>query len=223
MINSNLLLKLETYYQQINGVPVENNASSLFSMINSSGWVTNRELVNAGRGRNYGLELTFEKFLSQGYFMLLTTSLYQSEYKTLENTWRSTQFNGGYIGNALFGKEFSFGNQGALKTIGISGRVSYAGGNRFIPLDLEQSIEKGYGVRKENEGFSAKADDILIANIVVYYRKDRKKTTHEIRLDVQNVTNNKAILYDYYNPHTKSLNYMRQLPLIPVVFYKVDF
>jgi hypothetical protein len=223
LIGSNLLLKAEAYYQFLYNVPVENNINGKFSMINSPGWNTTRELVNAGEGRNYGLEFTLEKFLSQGYFFLLTTSVFQSEYKNLDNVWRNTQFNGNYIGNALFGKEYTFGKPSSMKTIGLSGRVTYAGGHRYIPVDLEESIKKGHQVRDESHGYSAKADDFFTANMVLYYRKDRKKTTHEIRLDVQNVTAHKARLSDFYVPTTETIDYQRQLPILPVIFYKVDF
>ncbi len=223
ILNQNLVLSSELYYQQLYNIPVENNLQGTFSMINSHGWITNKELINSGKGRNYGAEITLEKYLSQGFFFLITTSLYQSEYKNLNNTWRNTQFNGNFVGNALFGKEISIGKPSSHKTLGISGRITYAGGTRYTPINLEESRKRGYGVRDEQAAFSARADDLFLANMVVYYRKDRKKTTHEIRMDVQNITGHSARLNEFYNSRTGKIQYMRQLPLIPVIFYKVDF
>ena len=106
-------LKLETYYQYLFDVPVL-NTPSYYSVLNSgAGFYQQRvnNLVNEGYGRNYGIELTIEKFFSKHYYFLVTASLFNSEYKTLENKWRSTVFNNNYILNALAGYEFVIKNQ----------------------------------------------------------------------------------------------------------------
>ena len=38
-------------------------------------------LLNEGTGQNYGIELTFEKFLGNNYYFLFTSSLFESTYK----------------------------------------------------------------------------------------------------------------------------------------------
>ncbi len=66
-------IKVETYYQFIYNVPV-NTFSSSYSMLNTgSTFKTDLEdsLVNNGTGKNYGVELTIEKFYSKGYYTLL--------------------------------------------------------------------------------------------------------------------------------------------------------
>ncbi|MEM8566469.1 MAG: carboxypeptidase-like regulatory domain-containing protein, partial [Bacteroidota bacterium] len=76
-------LKAETYYQSLFDVPVESTPSS-YSILNEGADFEFEEkgsLVNEGTGRNYGIELTLEKFFSKGYYMLLTTSIYESTYE----------------------------------------------------------------------------------------------------------------------------------------------
>ena len=223
LLNPNLLFKAEVYYQQHFNVPVENDINSTFSVINTSGWFSDIDLVNEGEGKNYGVELTLEKYFAKNYYFLITGSIYESKYKTLENEWRNTAFNGNYATNVLFGKEFILGDPAKNRTIGVSGKVTYAGGRRFTPIDMEESIEKGYTVRIHDKAFTEQADDFFTTNAVVYYRKERTKTSHEFRLDVQNVTNHSAALDSYYNPRTKEIESINQLPLLPVFYYKIEF
>ena len=44
-------------------------------------------MENTGKGNNYGLELTLEKFLSNGYYALMTISLYDSKYRAYDQVW----------------------------------------------------------------------------------------------------------------------------------------
>lgn len=106
---SNLRLKIETYYQYLYDVPVKPSFPE-FSIINFGdqfGLPRVDSLVNGGNGRNYGIELTLEKFLSKGYYLLFTTSVFNSEYLTKDKIWRNTAFNGNYVMNLLAGKEWN--------------------------------------------------------------------------------------------------------------------
>lgn len=59
-------LKVEAYFQHLFDVPVMQGNS--FSLINQhNDWFFNGKLQNTGQGRNYGLDITFEKYLSRGY------------------------------------------------------------------------------------------------------------------------------------------------------------
>ncbi|MCC5916531.1 MAG: TonB-dependent receptor [Cryomorphaceae bacterium] len=223
MLAPNLMIKTEAYYQFLHNIPVDADPTSPYSMINSPGWFTTRALVNGGYGRNYGVELTAEKLFSNNYFFLSTLSLYQSEFKTLENQWRETMFNGNYITNFLFGKEFVRNKDSKKVTYGISGKVLFAGGMRYTPIDLEASKRQGMSVRDDRRYLSLRADDLFMTNVVFYIRKDKKKTTHEFRIDIQNVTNNQAFVNDYYNPTDHSIVKLYQLPMMPNIAYKIDF
>ena len=90
-------------------VPVSENPSS-YTVLNE-GAVFSRffppKLVNKGTGKNYGLEFTYEKFFSKTYFLLFTSSLYDSKYKGSDGVERNTVFNGNYAANLLGGLIFT--------------------------------------------------------------------------------------------------------------------
>jgi len=84
-LGNNWRMKLETYYQDINNVPVERFASS-FSILNIGddfGFPDDVfNLENTGTGSNQGIELTIERFFSKGFYSLITASIFDSKYKT---------------------------------------------------------------------------------------------------------------------------------------------
>jgi hypothetical protein len=65
-IRPDLRLKVETYYQYLYEIPVM--PGNYYSLINSSGGYYNDTLVNTGTGRNAGIDITFEKFLTHQYY-----------------------------------------------------------------------------------------------------------------------------------------------------------
>ena len=105
--NKNLRLKTELYYQHLYDVPGENNPNSVFVYGNQMGGWTNNELTNNSTGRNYGLELTLERFYNKGFYYLLTGSVYDSKFTSPDGVERNSAFNGHFAGNVLVGKEFS--------------------------------------------------------------------------------------------------------------------
>ncbi|MBO6517577.1 MAG: TonB-dependent receptor [Bacteroidia bacterium] len=216
-------LKLEAYYQKLFNVPIEDEANSTYSLLNSSDWFTTRSLVNNGEGRNYGLEATVERSFSNNFYYMSTLSLYRSLYTAADNVERSTAFDGNYVFNLLGGKEFKLGKPEKKRTLFVNTKIALIGGSRYTPINLAESVSLGDVVRDELNPFSAKGDDVFIAELAIGLRRDRKKTTTELKLDIKNVTNNKAVVNEYYNHATESIEVSHQLPLLPVLSYKVSF
>jgi hypothetical protein len=220
----NLMMKVEAYYQDLYDIAVENDPNSSFSMLNAVSWYTVRELVNKGSGYNYGLELTLERYFADTYYFMLTGSLYNSKYKALDNIERDTRFNGNYVGNFLFGKEFIFSKKpGKSRILSINAKVSYIGARRFSPIDLEESREYGYTRVDESQAFTLRGDDIFIANLGIAYRINKRKTSQEIKLDIQNITNSDGMVDQYYNSATDEIEYVYQLGMLPNIMYTIEF
>ena len=95
-------------------------------------------LINKGKGRNYGIEFTLEKFLSHGTYFLFTTSLFDSKYLGTDGIWRNTAFNGNYVINLLGGYELQLGEKTML-TIDLKSVL--AGGRRYVPIKIPKSLQ----------------------------------------------------------------------------------
>jgi hypothetical protein len=222
-ISSKLRLKIETYYQRIFRAPVEQRPSS-FSMLNAGADFVlpdNDSLVNRGTGRNYGLELTLEKFYSQGYYFLVTTSLFDSKYKGSDGILRNTTFNGRYVFNALAGKEFKVGRKN--NAIGIDGKLTSAGGRFNTPLDLQKSALAGEAVYRDDQAFSVGVPDYFRADLKLYVRLNRRRLTHEFSIDIQNITDQQNVFLQRYNNRTNSITNEYQIGRNIIPQYRIVF
>jgi len=83
-LSKNLLLKTELYYQQLFNAPVSTKDSSTFSTLNILDGYVLDPLVNKGKGKNYGIEISLERYLQNYFYLTLTNSLYQSKYTALD-------------------------------------------------------------------------------------------------------------------------------------------
>ena len=219
----NMNAKFELYYQNLYNVPIENNDTSNYSILNEQHGYIQKELVSEGKGRNYGLEFTLERYFEDNYYFLFTTSLYKSEYKTLTNVWTNTRFDGTYAFNFLVGREFVIGNPEKGRILNINSRFLYNGSRRYLPLDLEASRQVGYGVYDYTNPYTQRLDDIFQMNLTVSMKFNRKKTTHEIFIDVYNLLNNQAKVSEYYNSYTREKEYGAQLSMLPNIMYRIHF
>jgi len=219
--SQNLHLKTELYYQYLYDVAVENDPNSGFVLNNEMQGYVNIDLVNGGTGRNYGLELTLERFYSNRFYFLLTGSLYDSKFTALDGVERNSTFNGNYASNFLIGKEFPIGDRSKNRSIAVNTKLTLIGGGRYTPIDLESSIESGKTEYFMDQYLEKKGDDVFKADLAISYRRDRNKTTHEFKIDIQNITNNQAIVYEYYDEG--AIEYGYQWAIFPNVIYTIQF
>ncbi len=222
-IAPNTHLKIETYYQHLYDVPVENSTSSNFSLLNTTEGYTTRQLVNDGTGKNYGVEVTLERYLYNGLYYMGTASLFRSLYTAKDGIERKSAFDNNYVANLIGGKEFQVGNPSKNKMFFINTKIVLIGGKRYSPIDLEASIAAGHEITNEQEPFSAKGDNIFRTDFSIGLRKNRKNTTTEWKVDVQNILNNQTVLGESYIDATHSILKRTQLGLLPTISYKISF
>mgnify|MGYP000950773166 CR=1 FL=1 len=216
-------LKTEAYYQHLFDVPIQ-RTSTTFSMLNAGADFAPPDedgLVNKGLGRNYGLEITGERTFDKGLYALVTASLFRSEYRGGDGVWRSTVFNGGYVFNALAGKEFKVGQ--GNNVIAADVKATWAGGRRYTPIDLATSLANGRTVYFEDRAFDAQYPDYFRADVKVMIRVQRKKSTHEFGIDLQNVSGNKNIYNQHFDERTQRIVTEYQIGFFPIPQYRILF
>jgi hypothetical protein len=197
------------------------NEGAVFSRFFPSG------LVNDGTGKNYGVEFTYERFFSKTYFLLFTSSLYDSKYKGSDGIERNTSFNGEYAANLLGGKEFPLGkNKNTVLTTGL--KLTYAGGLRYTPVDTAASRVAGEVVELDSLRNTNQFRDYFRLDLKLGVKINAKKITHEFAVDLVNLLNTKNILkltyfYDPSHPNDNPVKETYQLGFLPLFYYKVDF
>jgi len=222
-LSEHLRLKAETYYQQLTNVPVERTPSSYSVLNTGASFAPNNQdsLVNAGKGHNYGVELTLERFFHRGYYFLITTSLFDSRYQGSDGVERNTAFNTQYVANALLGKEWRVGRNRNYLTINL--KATTIGGRYLTPINFALSQQQGRTVYEESRAFSEKQTPYFRTDIKISYRKEYKRSTLEMTLDLQNITNNQNIFVQSYNPRTNSIGTQYQQGFFPVPFVRYTF
>lgn len=228
-LSENLRMKVETYYQYLYDVPVEITPSA-FSLANEGSGFARffpDSLQNTGTGRNYGAELTIEKFFSNHFFFLITGSLYDSRYTGSDGVERKTDFNGTYAGNILGGYEFTISDRNVLTT-GI--KLTTAGGRLTTPVDTAATIAAKELIFIDSLTNTLQLKDYFRFDLKVAYRINsaKRKVTHEIALDLVNVLNVQNILGLTYAPNpadpaASPVKEEYQLGFLPLFYYKVDF
>lgn len=225
----NIRAKLELYYQALYKLPVENIDTSFYATINEGWDYRYVELVNEGTGKNYGVELSLERFLNNNYYFLLNASLFNSTYKALEGVKRNTPYNGQYLVNLLVGKEFTKLGKKKNKTLAINGKVFLGGGRKYIPLlrdaagNLAVDPLKGQFWDYE-KAYAQDLEDIYTVNLSISYKIDKRKATHELFLNLDNLTNHKGKINEYYDEQApNSVGYLAQFGFFPNLLYRVYF
>lgn len=217
-----LRLKAEVYGQYIYNAAVEKTPSS-FSMLNAGAdfyFPDKTNLVNDGKGYNYGIELTLEKFLDKGYYYLFTTSLFQSKYKGSDNVWRNTAFNSNFAMNFLAGKEFRLNKKASF---GIDTKIAIAGGQHYTPFDFRASEAAGYVVFKEDEAYSLQNDTYLRWDFKLSYTRNGKRATQKWYVDLQNATGRDNIYIRTLNPKDGTTGVINQIGFFPNINYMITF
>lgn len=213
-------LKVETYYQHLYQIPVKPGSGETYSIINQQWGFMSEPLVNAGLGKNYGVELTLEQFTYRNLYFLLSGSLYNSLYQTEEKVWRNTRFNGNANLTFTGGKEFNWRKN---RVFGVNIKAIYAGGLRDTPIDLEASLDRGETVYEQEETFEIRNPAYFRADLRFSYKVNKPRSTRIWALDIQNATNRKNVFGSYFEPLSGEIKTAYQAPLIPVLSYRVEF
>ncbi len=225
-MNNDWQIKVETYYQYLFDVPVE-QAKTGFSMLNAGADFTfpnKAGLVNNGSGKNYGVELTMEKVLSKGLYILTTGSIFKSTYKGSDGIERNTTFNYGYAANILAGKEWKIG-KAQKNAFTFDVKLTTLGGRYETPVDLPASIAANKEVLDETKYNSEQLKGYFRLDTKFGFRinSSKRKMSQTFYLDLQNVTNQKNIFLRRYNPERQKIGEVNQIGFFPDILYRIQF
>ena len=219
-IGENTRLKVEAYIQNINQVPIDTTKKGLFSLVNYTSGIPSQVLENTGKGINKGIELTLERFLADNFYYLVTASLFDSKFQNKDLVWRNTQFNNLFAGNILVGKDFKLAKQ---KSLSVNLRYLLRGGNRYIPINLAESIKRNTTVSVPTKAFESQYPNFERYDFSLAYRINKLNHTWSFRMDLQNIFNTNNIIEERYDSNIKGLSYRYALPLIPIISSQLEF
>ncbi len=228
-LGKNMRAKVEFYYQNLFDLPVENLGTSYFATIVEGLDFRYVDLVNAGKGKNYGVEFTLDKFFSRNYYFLLNGSIYRSKYTPLDGIERNTPFAGDYLVNVLAGKEFPRLGKRKNQTFALNTRMFFGGGRKIIPLLRDAGGNLAVDVAKNqvwdySRAFERSLDDPYQIQVSMSYKWNKRRATHELFLNLDNETNNKGRIMEFYDEtEPGKVGHMTQFGFFPNLMYRVYF
>ena len=220
MMKSDLLFRLEGYYQDLYNVPVQATPST-FSYLNVVDEGINTQLVSDGTGTNYGMELSLQRFLNSGLYFVTGATYYNSTYSGSDGIEYDTRFNGNYAVNFVAGKEFV--NQDKNRLIGINLGGIVQGGLRDNPVDLASSRAAGTTVYDATLPFSVQNDPYFKLDLKITFRKEKLGYTRYLFIDIQNISNRENDAYQFYDNQMDAVIFETQLGIIPILTYRLEF
>lgn len=226
-LGDNMRMKIEGYYQYLYNIPVEKTPSS-FSVLNQGSGFSRffpDTLVNEGTGRNVGVEFTLEKFFSKRFFFMYSASVFDAKYTGSDGITRDTDFNTRYAMNLLGAYEFKVGEK---QTLQIGTKVTMAGKRWYTPIDtVASALENEETLVDSLRNTLQFSSPYFRLDLRVVWKFNAKKVTHEIGLDLINLTGNKNILGLTYSPShipgESPIQEQYQLGFLPLFYYQVDF
>lgn len=219
-VSEDVNLRIEPYFQYLYNVPVI--ADSSYCVLNRDNFYVEDALVNKGRGQNIGVDITFEKYLSKGYYYMVTGTLFDSRYRGGDKRWYSTKFNRNYVVNLLGGKEWTVGRD-KNKIWSVNLRGVFQGGDRYSPIDMQATLNDPdkWVQYDENKAFSKQFAPIFMFHYTVSYRINRKGKSHEFAIKVLNA--GKEYYGHSYNYKTGKIDSDREKGGISNISYKFEF
>jgi hypothetical protein len=209
------------FYQRIFNVPVEEGSSSTFSAINLLEEMAPANLVNMGTGENMGVTATAEKsFFGSDYF-ILAGSLYRSVYTPADGRSYDSRFNGRFTLNATYGREWARKKKNSV--FGLNTRLLYLGGLRESAVDVAASQAEKITVYDQSSPYSQSLQPYFRIDLRISSRRNKPGYTRTLALDIQNLLNRENDSYQYYDFVQQQVVRKRQLGIIPVLVYRVDF
>jgi len=221
-LGRNFRIKAEAYYQQLSNVPVSQSMGN-YSVLNIGADFNlrlNDSLVNMGVGQNYGVELTLEKFLSKHFYLLGTASIFRSAYKGYNDKEHSTAFDNNYVFNALGGYEIPLPGG---KRINIDLKGVYAGGKPYTPIDEQKTMLENKPVYLVDQSYSERHKDYFRIDLKLSFRMSLGKTEHEYALEIQNLSNQKNVFQQVWDPVNKKMRTDYQQGFFPMFMYRIYF
>jgi len=222
LMKKNWRLHLEAYIQKLTAIPIVNDESRTFWLLNMLEGYANEALVSSGTGRNRGVDITLEKFFSKGWFMLTGFSVFNSMYEPLNGVSYNTQYNSRSAGTLTAGKEWKWKKN---KTFTVGGKTLYNGGMPITPLLAGAPVNSREPVLDESRPYSEIVPAYFRLDTRISLRKDKTTTAWILALDIQNLLGieNTDALSRRYDPGTNQWIYKKSSGFVPVISYQIDF
>lgn len=222
---NSMVLNTEVYYQHLFDVPVSALPADNFSVVNLAGYdeLRGQQLTTGGTARNYGLDVSLQRFFRGGSYGLVSGSAYRSLYTAADGKERSTRWDGRYLLSVTSGQEWVREKSGKTKTLGANSRIAWLGGFLDRQVAVAASEAASRTIYQPGSTYSNRLGAYLRFDLRLYLRWERPGRSSMLSLDVQNLFNEENDAYRYYDVVQRRAVVRKQLGFIPVLSWRGEF
>ncbi len=189
---NSLRFTLEAFYKDYNDYPVSSTSGISFANIGTDySAVGGDKYTSVGKGRVYGLEAYVQQKLINKIFYLASATVYKSEFAGIDNNYRRSTWDYGFIFSTTLGYKFKNNWD-----VGVKYRI--AGGQPYTPFDMAKSTATYLSAGKGTYDYSQLNNKRLPLFNQLDLRIDKKLNFKSVSLnlfaDLQNVLLYKAPL-----------------------------
>jgi hypothetical protein len=129
----------------------------------------------------------------------------------------------------LAGKEFVGLGKKQNQTLALNAKIFFGGGQKYIPLLRDEQGNLAVDPATDSywdydKAYNDKIEDVYQITLSTSYKWNKPKTTHELFLNIDNLTNTKGKLSEYYDESEPgSVGYVTQFGFFPNLMYRMYF
>lgn len=219
-LKKDIKFSIIAYQQQLSGFAGQGALSEL-NQLESLEQYYNQDST---KGKNKGIEANLQHFANGQWWYVFGVGIFDSRYQNEEGEWLNTRYASNYNVSATVGKEWSsYDEEQQQKRLGFNISLRLNGGQRSLPILVEESQQLKETVFDYTQGFTQQFPSYFRMDFRLYYQKNRAKWNSILSFDIQNLSDQENVAYDYFDRLTNQVERRFQLPLIPIMSYQINF
>ena len=92
-----------------------------------------------------------------------------------------------------------------------------------MPIDTDASAAAFATVFDPVNGFSQRIPDYFRTDFRITFKRNKNGFTRTLGIDIQNLTNAQNVAFYYYDFHSGKVETKKQLGMIPLLSYRLEF
>ena len=218
MLGESVMLTLEMYGKDYRNFPQDVDQPTMFLVDDYYvvGFQNHARVVDTGRARSYGVELTLQKKLAKKLYGIVCVAYFRARYLDMEGQWRPRIYDnrvlaameGGYKPNSQW--EFSL-------------RWTYAGGTPYTPFDMDASTALNAPIFAGAEVNGARNPAYHSLNLRLDKHWNFSKSNLSVYMSIWNVYDKKNIAMRYWNTGENKPDVIYQWRFMPMGGVEFEF
>jgi hypothetical protein len=214
--SSQLILAL--YGKDYNHLPMDpaQGALSLLDEQLNSFRYGNVPLSDAGQGRSYGLEISWQKKRTDRLYGIVSASLFRSQYCGLDGVWRDRISDRHFLFNVVGGYKLGRGWE-------LGARWLMAGGMPYTPFNMEASTAANAGIYEQQRINGERLKAYHSLNLSLDKRFFFQGSSLTLNLSLWNAYNADNTAFLFWNRVENRPDAEKQWSILPVLGVKYEF